>query len=197
MNGLKNELMQTLITPLDEIKSLHTQIVAAGRTSLDKAIRVGELLTNLKASKPHGRWLEFVATDLPFSDRTASRYMACWENREKLKTDSVSDLASAYRMLAAGETHEILSSERPPRTVEECLSEALTCLTQVADEMLVNSEAGKAPIKQEDVVPMQAALSQCEASLQSLMRSCIGSPRRILCIGTTLSDIRSYVEAAA
>ncbi len=84
---------------LDEIAILHGEITAAARTSLEKAMRVGELLAGIKAGLSHGKWLPWVAANLPFTDRTARNYLRVFEKRDKIKSESVSDLTTAYRLL--------------------------------------------------------------------------------------------------
>jgi len=84
---------------VDEICSLHTEIAGSCRMALDKAIRIGELLAEHKASLPHGEFGRWIQEHLPFSDRTARNYMRCYESRELLKTESVSGLGTAYLLL--------------------------------------------------------------------------------------------------
>jgi hypothetical protein len=84
-----------------EINRLHSEIVASVRTTLEKAIRIGELLSVAKEQTAHSHWTEWVQANLEFSERTASRYMRVYQNRDRLKSDSVSDLTSAYALLAA------------------------------------------------------------------------------------------------
>ena len=86
---------------VSEIASLHGEILTAARTSLDKAIRIGELLVGIKGDLAHGQWLPWLKTNVPFAERTARNYMRCHVERDRLKTASVADLGEAYRLLAA------------------------------------------------------------------------------------------------
>jgi hypothetical protein len=86
------------------IKKLHGSILHAARTSLDSAIRIGELLSKIKASKKHGDWQSWAERHLPFDVRTARNYCRCFEERDRLKTETVSDLTSAYKFLAESKT---------------------------------------------------------------------------------------------
>ena len=81
-----------------EVLSLHSALAGLARTSLDAAIRLGELLTEVKKDVGHGRWGEWLTDNVPFTDRTARRYMLVYESREMLKTDNVSDLSAAYAL---------------------------------------------------------------------------------------------------
>ena len=89
---------------VDEIVTLHNEVAGYLRMSLSKAIRIGELLTEQKAALKHGKFLPWIEANLPFTARTARNYMAVYSNRNLLKTESVSDLSSAYRLLG-GASH--------------------------------------------------------------------------------------------
>jgi len=82
-----------------EIARLHDEIGGHLRTSLAKAIRIGELLAQQKADLPHGAFTAWITENLPFTDRTARNYMTLYEHREGLKTETVSVLQEAYRLL--------------------------------------------------------------------------------------------------
>jgi hypothetical protein len=86
---------------IDEIGKLHGEIIVNLKISLENAIRIGELLTEQKSSLKHGQFTYWIATNLPFSDRTAQNYMRVYRERDRLKTETVSDLKSAYKFLSA------------------------------------------------------------------------------------------------
>ena len=98
---LSRELSATERTSLAEIRSLHGEIMGAARTTLDKAIRIGALLTEQKASMRHGKWLPWMEANLPFSRQTADNYRRIFDNREKLPTVGNLELTDAYRLLGA------------------------------------------------------------------------------------------------
>jgi hypothetical protein len=84
----------------DEIRTLHNEIIASARTTLDKAIRIGELLTAQKDSLKHGEWLPWVKQNLPFSEDTAGRYMGVYRKRDRIPQRAEFQLTDAYRLLA-------------------------------------------------------------------------------------------------
>ena len=90
------------VDAISEIVALHSEVVTAARTTLDKAIRIGELLTEQKASLKHGQWLPWMEANLPFSQQTASNYVRVFANRSKLPTVGNLELTDAYRLLADG-----------------------------------------------------------------------------------------------
>jgi hypothetical protein len=52
------------------------------RTSIDHALRVGQLLLDAKARVPHGEWLTWLAANTSVSDRTARGYMQLARQRQ-------------------------------------------------------------------------------------------------------------------
>jgi hypothetical protein len=67
---------------IEEINGLHEEIFGAVKMTLDKAIRIGELLVKCKADQPHGEWMNWMEKNLKFSDQTARNYMKVYEIRE-------------------------------------------------------------------------------------------------------------------
>jgi hypothetical protein len=66
---------------------------------LQKAIRIGELLTIQKRNLGHGKFTPWIKENLPFTSRTAQNYRNIYLHREKLKSENVSGLAKAYDIL--------------------------------------------------------------------------------------------------
>jgi hypothetical protein len=97
----ESKLMKPAKTVAQEIVALHNDIIGAIRTTMPKAIRIGELLTQEKQRLGHGEWLPWITANLPFTDRTARNYIRLYENKDRLKLENVSDLSAAYRMLSA------------------------------------------------------------------------------------------------
>jgi len=67
-----------------EVNRLHNDIFAIMLHSIQKAIRVGELLVQLKIRVGHGNWRRWIEGNLKFSHRTARRYLYIFQNREKI-----------------------------------------------------------------------------------------------------------------
>ncbi len=88
------------LPPQDEIVSLHNQIENAMARSLQNGLRIGEILTQQKAELEHGRFVPWIAENLPFSERTARNYMMLHTRRDEIKTASVAGLNAAYRLLS-------------------------------------------------------------------------------------------------
>jgi len=83
-----------------EIVQLHGEIAGHLKMSLDKAIRIGQLLTEQKNALKHGEFQSWLEANIPFSDRTARNYMRLYRERDRIKTEIVSDLKGAYALLA-------------------------------------------------------------------------------------------------
>jgi|GEM_PF-5302027 len=102
-----------------EILRLHSEIGESLRTSVDKAIRIGELLNSIKENLHHGQWENWVADNLGnvMSQRSATRYMAlaelasersgrCWIKKDKLADLTLFD---AYKLLP----HKLRGDPKP------------------------------------------------------------------------------------
>jgi hypothetical protein len=85
------------------IVALHNEVTSHLKMSLQKAIEVGELLTEQKQSLNHGDFTPWIKDNLPFTEKTAQNYMRLHRERDRLKTETVSDLKSAYKLLSAPE----------------------------------------------------------------------------------------------
>ena len=83
-----------------QIIALREEVAQHLRTSLEKAIEIGRLLAEQKAALAHGKFGPWVTENLPFSTRTARNYMRVYNERSRLKTETLSDLAGAYKFLS-------------------------------------------------------------------------------------------------
>jgi len=91
----------------EEIVRLHHKVAADLRQSLAKAIRIGALLRKQKDSLKPGDFTPWVKANLPFTDKTARRYVTVYEKRDNLKADTVFDLREAYKLLKAPEGYTV------------------------------------------------------------------------------------------
>jgi hypothetical protein len=105
----------SLTSAAAEIAALHGQIITAARSTLDNAIRIGELLHAQKAALKHGEWLPWIEKNLPFDRMTAARYMRVFDRREEIKCNSVLHLTDAYRLLAESGQAELPPPGPAPR----------------------------------------------------------------------------------
>lgn len=112
-----------------EINKLHAEIISAARTSLDKAIRIGKLLTDARAKLNHGEWLPWLRRNISFTDRTARNYIRCFEERKRLKLETISNLADAYRLLEGPPRHLSL----PPYTKSEYTQDEVGGVLEVVE----------------------------------------------------------------
>ena len=85
---------------LSEIVELHELAMDDAKRSIERAIRVGELLSEQKSELNHGEWIPWVEENLPFDRRQASNYMRVFSNQHELNGNSTSHLAEAVQMLA-------------------------------------------------------------------------------------------------
>lgn len=100
-SAVKASMVTAGFNAVDEICLLHRDILESARTTLNKAVRVGELLAEQKAKLKHGQWLPWIAENLPFDRATAANYMRVYTRRDELKCKTVLHLSNAYRLLSA------------------------------------------------------------------------------------------------
>ena len=106
-----------------KITELHNQLEQLMRTTLDKAIEIGGLLAEQKAELPHGQWGQWVADNLPFSDRVARDYMRFYERRHELKTANLADLTEARKYIAGPETKAQTTKQSNPNSLGALLGD--------------------------------------------------------------------------
>jgi hypothetical protein len=70
-----------------EMIKLHDVALFFGNQTLMIAVKCGELLAKKKDSLSQGQWLPWVYRNLPFTDRTARRYIKVWHNRQTFKEE--------------------------------------------------------------------------------------------------------------
>lgn len=96
-------------TAATEVKRLHEGIESKMRSSVEDAIRIGEILSQVREKKGHGDFLPWVST-LSFSNKTAYRYISLYEYKSKIVT--MTNLQEAYKQVATLEAQEKQSEEK-------------------------------------------------------------------------------------
>jgi hypothetical protein len=81
---------------VEEINRLHGELQSLATDVRDRAIRIGELLCDMKRSLEHGKWLSWLHCNVSFSERTARNYMRVFQEGARLKSANVADLTAAY-----------------------------------------------------------------------------------------------------
>jgi hypothetical protein len=61
-----------------EINKLHQEVCNGVRTTVQKAIRIGELLVEQKAESGHGNWIPWIEANLEFTRQTATTYIRAY-----------------------------------------------------------------------------------------------------------------------
>jgi hypothetical protein len=89
-----------------EVNRLHAEISTLMLDSVTKAVRAGELLTELKLRVGHGSWRTWVESNLHFSYRTVRRYLYIYNNRDKLLVSGVKTLTEAHQVLTEAQSEQ-------------------------------------------------------------------------------------------
>lgn len=102
----------------DRTEEIKRQIAALHSTlkmSVQKAIRIGQLLTEQKEFVGHGLFLNWLDANLDISERTARRYMSLYDHRNE--TAILSDLQDAYKQIETIEAQARQSKEERDRSL--------------------------------------------------------------------------------
>ncbi len=108
-------------SPAQEINRLHAELLEIPKRTIEKAIRVGELLTQQKAKLQHGAWLPWLKENVDFGHAIASRYARLYERREEIS--HCEKFSDAYRLLA-GDAETALEAD--PESVKWSVPQVAT-----------------------------------------------------------------------
>jgi hypothetical protein len=107
-----------LTSAKDRTEEIRRELVELNQTlkmSVQKAIKIGQLLTEQKEFVGHGGFLAWLESNVNINERTAQRYMAL--HRYRNKTDKLSDLQTAYQQIETLEQQEKLSKQERDRSL--------------------------------------------------------------------------------
>jgi hypothetical protein len=90
----------TIKGKVKEINDLHELTQGYAKSAIENAIRIGELLTEIKGELEHGQWIPWVSRNLPFSRQEAANYMRAYARRGELNGKPVFHLKDAIEYLA-------------------------------------------------------------------------------------------------
>jgi vacuolar-type H+-ATPase subunit I/STV1 len=90
-----------------ELDRLHRSIEGKLRSTVDDAIRAGEILTQVKGRLSHGDFLPWLKANCSFAQPTAWRYMKLYQHNDKLS--SLNNLQEAYQQIETIERQEKLT----------------------------------------------------------------------------------------
>jgi hypothetical protein len=130
----------TLAGVTKEIVRLHGEVFATAKTTLQKAIRIGELLSRVRSSRK-GKWLVWLKESVPFSDQTARNYVRVYEHRDDPKFKTVLNPSDAYALLCTPKSANLagLGDHKPKRrseAAEQLVSRGIAKDARAAREML-------------------------------------------------------------
>jgi hypothetical protein len=105
-----------------QVNRLHAEIETLAIDAITKAIKAGELLSELKLRIGHGHWRTWIKANLHFSYRTASRYIRAFNYRDQIREAKVKTLTAATELLAeASSEHGMDATEADYRKIERDL----------------------------------------------------------------------------
>jgi len=82
-----------------EINLLHGELLELGKLSVEKAMRIGELLIKAKGNMKHGTWMRWFKERMQFSMQTGDNYRNLYKHRDKFPNFRNLSLSDAYALL--------------------------------------------------------------------------------------------------
>jgi hypothetical protein len=80
LDGKIDSVAREIVRLHNEIKLARDEVLAVFKSALPKAIRIGELLTRIRASRK-GKWVTWLADNAPFSQATAYNYIGLYDRK--------------------------------------------------------------------------------------------------------------------
>jgi hypothetical protein len=99
----------TIETAGQELERLHGVIAEKMRSTVQDAIRAGQILTQVKERLPHGEFLPWLKANCSISPKTADRYRQLYEYSDKIVR--VTNLQEAYQQIETIEKQQKQSEE--------------------------------------------------------------------------------------
>jgi len=178
----------TIDTAADELNRLHAGIEGKMRSTVQDAIRAGEILSQVKERLRHGDFLPWITANCRFSNKTAEKYIAV--NKYARKIESSSNLQEAYAQIETLEAQARQSEEQRARARIDEFKRTGTKpegWRRGTDDNIAQDEIGRdARVKK-----MQADLL---AEHETLERS---APKKRINIGESIQSINELVGAIA
>jgi len=100
-NSLTLVVKKNLVALAEGINEQHQLCKQSVRTTLEHAVKAGELLEKVKREVEHGDWGQWIADNCNLSSRTAQFYMKVSRKKRQLKNEMIShlNLSSAIKLL--------------------------------------------------------------------------------------------------
>ncbi|HOV13765.1 MAG TPA: DUF3102 domain-containing protein [Spirochaetota bacterium] len=113
MVKVNNQQTGMSVERVEEMRGLYLDIKQAMETAYQKALRLGEMLSNVKGILPHGEFGSWIEENMNFSVRNAQRYMLVFDKKEELKDRSIESLSQAFKLLSNTTRSSFLESDKP------------------------------------------------------------------------------------
>jgi hypothetical protein len=119
--------MSELITGIaSEINREHEQVQECFKSGFNHALRVGELLCEVKSELPHGEFTKWIEANCNFGVRMAQRYMEIYSNKDYLLkakrvahlTDGEFTIRKALDVIESKKSLERIKQNEIPVTLE-------------------------------------------------------------------------------
>lgn len=109
MNNIEKINNDAVNNAVTEINRLHLEIKQAMETAFQKALKLGELLTGVKAVLPHGEFGRWIEDNCNFSIRAGQRYIKLNDEKQFLLENGINSLAASYKLISGKSKYDTVS----------------------------------------------------------------------------------------
>jgi len=133
---MDKEIMRSKVV---EINNLHKEVFTGIKMTLDRVVKIGQLLCECKKELPHGVWMEWCKLNVEFSQKTVENYMKCYLKKDDPKFVKFTNLKEIY--------HPQLEHKKPEKVKEP---EKKPLITAPVEKKPVEQEVFEPEIEDED-----------------------------------------------
>lgn len=174
-----NEVTEKRVKTLkDLISKAHEDFMHSMKDTLENGIKAGEYLIELKETLEHGEFIEWVNNNLPFTERTAQKYMRIARNQDKLQEKGARLLSEAYNAVNDQKKPNYRDTYKESETIinnDDAFDEEIDDdFLKMKDEEILKQSAepsnGKKPEQQKDVYSYWTDLQKLISGMNYMYR---------------------------
>lgn len=131
----------------------------------EKAARIGALLLEEKEATPHGKWLEWVEENCPFSQQQANTYMRMAAQAQSNELPATGSLVDMARVFSFQKARQAIAGKAEPMSEPTVITPVSKLIAYFSDERMTTIRAIAAQALVHEIDRLIAHLSRRKAEL--------------------------------
>lgn len=104
-----------------DIIRLHGEIQNLALDVMEKACKIGQLLTQKKTELEHGQFIPWIKSNLPFDERQAQKYTRIYENKDLIQK-KLDSKANSSSLLTVNNLISLTREDKKPAGIKQLLT---------------------------------------------------------------------------